>query len=317
MSSLKLMNFRGWETLVSEELGVSPFFSSQIRFRVHHKLHTFIAVTGEAGIGKSYDACDMARICEGLDRRGRDRFKIRQVVFQQSAYMDLLPKLRMGKAIVFDEPSYALGKRDWYKELQKVLVHTLESQRFLVHPVFIPIINLALLDKVIRAYLISHVVHVVGRGHGIVYRLKPSQRTEKIYWYQMGEIFYRMFDSHLCPKNTCLGCKKLGDPDKPRPEDCQIFRAQYERKKRGIQIERYLQGKEQALQKESQDLSEIQIEQLLMPHLKELLSERTGRLSVGKMRVFLRDQHNVLLSSWKTRHIKENIEASNKDLFDE
>jgi hypothetical protein len=40
-------------------------------------------------------------------------------------------------------------------------------------------------------------------------------------------------------------------------------------------------------------------------------------LSVGKMRVFLRDQHNVILSSWKTRQLKENIEAANKDLFDE
>ena len=98
----------------------------------------------------------------------------------------LLARLKMGKAIVFDEPSYALGKRDGYKELQKVLVHTLESQRFLVHPVFIPIINLALLDKTIRAYLISHVVHVIGRGHSLVYRVKPSQRNEKVYWYQIG-----------------------------------------------------------------------------------------------------------------------------------
>ena len=35
--------------------------------------------------------------------------------------------MKMGKCIVFDEPSYALGKRDWYKEIQKVLVHTIES----------------------------------------------------------------------------------------------------------------------------------------------------------------------------------------------
>ena len=316
MSHLKLMNFRGWETLVSEEIGVSPFFSSQIRYRVHHKLYTNVAITGEAGIGKSYDGLDMARICEGLDRKGRDRFKISQVVFQQSEYLSLLPTLRMGKSIVFDEPSYALGKRDWYKELQKVLVHTMESQRFLVHPLFIPIINLALLDKTIRSYLISHVVHVTGRGHALVYRIKPSQRTEKVYWYQRGELYYRMFDSELCPKDSCLGCKKIGDPDDPHPKDCQVFRAQYERKKRSIQIERYLQGKEQALQKESQDLSETQLEQLLIPNVKELISERTGMLSVGKMRVYLRDKHNVILSSWRTRQIKENIEASNKDLFE-
>jgi hypothetical protein len=53
----------------------------------------------------------------------------------------------------------------FYKELQKVLVHTPESQRFLVYPLSIAIVNLALLDKTIRAYLISHVCHVIGRGH--------------------------------------------------------------------------------------------------------------------------------------------------------
>ena len=305
MSSLKLMSFNGWQTVVSAEHGCYPFFSNNIRFRVNHKLYTNVAVTGEAGIGKSYDATDMARICEGLTRSGHDRFKIDQVVYEQSAYLSLLPSLKMGKAIVFDEPSYALGKRDWYKELQKVLVHTLESQRFLVHPVFIPIINLALLDKTIRAYLISHVVHVVGRGHALCYRVKPSQRTEKVYWYQMGELYYRMFDSELCPKDSCLGCKKV--------ESCMVFRAQYERKKRSIQIERYEQGKEQAIAKESQDLTEQQLENMLLPVVKDLMGER-GMLSVPKMRVFFRE-HGIHLSHWKAYQIKGNIESCHPEHF--
>lgn len=313
MSPLKLKNFNGFETLVSEELGVSPFFSSQIRYRVHHKLYSNIAVVGEAGIGKSYQAINLARVCEGLMRDGRDRFSVDQIVFRQSEYLDLLPKLRMGKAIVFDEPSYAMGKRDWYKELQKVLVHTLESQRFLVHPLWIPIINLNLLDKTIRAYLISHVVNVIGRGRAIAYRIKPSQRTDKIYWYQMGELHYRMFDSEECVKDSCLGCKKL--------DSCSVFRAQYERKKRETQYERYQQAKEQAAKKETQDLTERQIEQLMIPelkkHLNDFLSDRTGKLSVGKMRVFLRDEHEIHLSAWKTRQLKESLEALHPDLFDE
>lgn len=308
MGKLQYRSFNGFQTIVSAEEAVSPFFSSQIRYRVNHKLYTNVAVTGEAGIGKSYQALIMARICEGLDRNGKDRFKVEQIVFQQSEYLSLIAQLRMGKAIVFDEPSYALGKRDWYKELQKVLVHTLESQRFLVHPVFIPIINLALLDKTIRAYLISHVVHVIGRGHALAYRVKPSQRTEKVYWYQMGELYYRMFDQAECPLDSCLGCKKL--------EHCKIFRAQYERKKRNIQMERYEQGKEQALAKESQDLTEDQIVKLIKPHIEELLSDKTERLSVGKMRVWLKREHGIVLSSWKTRQIKENIETSNPQLYD-
>jgi hypothetical protein len=313
---LALMNFRGWETLVCKERAISPFFSSGVRYRVNHKLYTNVAVTGEPGIGKSYDACDMARICEGVKANGMDRFKIKQVVYRESEYLGLLPTLRMGKCIVFDEPSYALGKRDWFKEVQKVLVRTLESQRFLIHPLYVPIVNLALLDKTIRAYLISHVIHVVGRGHGICYRVKPSQRSEKVYWYNRGDIIYRMFDNNLCSRDSCLGCKKLGDLNYPRPGDCQIFRAQYERKKKSIQLVRYEQGKEQAEQMESKELTEQQIEQIIMPEIEALRNSMSGKLDVGKIRVFLRDQ-GIRLSVWKTYQIKRTIESANPKLFEQ
>ena len=304
----KLMNFHGWEFLIASNMKISPFFSSQIAWRVHNKLATNIAVTGEPGIGKSYDACDMARINEGLTRDGRDRFSVDQIVFRQSAYLELLPKLHIGKAIVFDEPSYALGKRDWFKELQKVLVHTLESQRFLIHPLYVPIINLALLDKTIRSYLIQFVCHVMGRGHTMVYRVLPSQRTEKIYWYQQGELYYRIFDGDKCSKDSCLGCKKL--------DDCPIFRAQYERKKRGIQFERYEQAKDQASLKESQDLTEKQIEDIIVPVMDEMLTER-GKLDVSKMRLHLREMHGISITSWKAYNIKRNLENKFKEKFEQ
>ena len=181
-------------------------------------------------------------------------------------------------------------------------------------PLFIPIINLALLDKVIRAHLISHVVHVVGRGHGLAYRIRPSQRTEKVYWYQMGELYYRQFDQELCQKDSCLGCKML---DPKEGELCPVFRAQYERKKRDIQMERYEQGKEQAMAKESSELTEEQIAELLLPHVKELLSERTGKLSVDKMRHWLNTEEGVVLSPWKTRQIKGAMELTHKKTFEE
>jgi hypothetical protein len=318
VKKFKLMNFHGWEFLISTSMKISPHFSSQIAWRVHNKLATNIAVTGEPGIGKSYDACDMARINEGLTMEkvskgkvypaGLDRFSVDQVVFRQSDYLELLPKLNIGKAIVFDEPSYALGKRDWFKELQKVLVHTLESQRFLIHPLFVPIINLALLDKTIRSYLIQFVCHVMGRGHTMVYRVLPSQRTEKIYWYQQGELYYRMFDNELCSEDSCLGCKKL--------DDCKVFRAQYERKKRSIQFERYEQGREQAMQKESQDLTEKQIEDIMVPVLDDMLTER-GKLDVSKMRLHLREMHGISITSWKAYNIKRNLENKFKEKFEQ
>lgn len=279
------------------------------------KLCTNVCVTGEPGIGKSYEAIDILRTFEGLYHRKPDgklvgRFKPEQIVFTHSDYMDLLIKLRLGKGICFDEPSYAMGKRDWFKDLQKVLVHTLESQRFLVHPLFIPIINMSLLDKTIRNYLIQFRIHVLGRGRAWVYRLKPSQTSEKVYHDFMCELIYRQYDSHLCNLPSCLGCKEL--------EECQIFRAQYERKKKSTQYDRYEQAREDARKKESKDLTEDQLAAMLMPYLEELRSERNERLSVGKMRSKLRRfDPPVIITKWKARQIKENIEHDHPGLFEE
>lgn len=311
MSKLQIMNYNGWQTLVSSSLAVHPIFQDQIRWRTNNKLATNISITGEPGIGKSYQAIDIARVFEGLYKTSsgswKQRFQLEQIVFTHSDYMELLMKLRMGKAIVFDEPSYAIGKRDWYKDLQKVLVHTLESQRFLIHPLFLPIINMSLLDKTIRAYLIQFQVHVLGRGHAFVYRLSPSQITDKIYREFMCELFYHLFDSNLCSRDSCLGCKKL--------DECQIFRAQYERKKRDTQMVRYEQAKDQAEQKESSELTEAQLEEILIPQIQQLINEKTGKLDVSKLRVFLREQ-GIPIKYWKAYQIKGNIEGQHPELFE-
>jgi len=315
MAKLQVINYNGWETLVSSELAVSPIFQKIIRGRTTQKLATNICVTGEPGIGKSYAAIDIARVFEGLYKSKttgeiRGRFKVNQIIFTHSDYMTLLLKLKMGKAIVFDEPSYAMGKRDWYKDLNKVLAQTMESQRFLIHPMFIPVINMSLLDKTIRSYLIQYQVHVIGRGHAWVYRVQPHRSLDKIYYKFICELFYHQFDSHLCKKDSCLGCKQL--------DDCEVFRAKYERKKRDTQFTRYEQAKDQARIKESKEFTEFQLEEMLEPCLTDLISEKTGKLSTGKMRVALR-QHDppVFISVWKAYQIKGSLEAKHPELFDD
>ena len=142
---------------------------------------TNVVFTGEPGIGKSYMATSVARVQEGLTRKGKDRFTVDQVVFTYTDFMELVLRLESGKIIVFDEPSYAIGKREWYKELNMALTKTIESFRFKVHPLFIPVVNKSLLDKTIRDYLIQYQVNEVARGRAIVYKLAPSQFKDKIY----------------------------------------------------------------------------------------------------------------------------------------
>lgn len=302
--ALRKVNFNGFQTLMNREMGVAPYFSSMLRYRVNRKLACNIIVSGEPGIGKSYQAAMLARVNEGLKPNGQDRFSCKQIVFTFSEYMDLILNLKQGKSIMFDEPSYAMGKRDWFKEVNKVLVQTIESQRFLVHPLWIPIINQALLDKTIRAYLIQFRVNVVGRGHAIAYRIHASQSTEKIYQYQICDLFYRQFDQEKCQRNSCLDCKALHDPENP----CEIFRAQYERKKLSIQRERYAQAKEGALQKESSEITEEQMIKLLTPMIPDLLNHR-GRIDVSKMRIQMRDVHHIAISPYKAYNLKGILET--------
>jgi hypothetical protein len=81
-------------------------------------------------------------------------------------------------------------------------------------------------------------------------------------------------------------------------------------------MEIYEQGKEAAMAKESSDLTEDQIAELLLPHVKELLSERTGKLSVDKMRNWLKTEEGVILSPWKTRQIKGAMELEHYKIFE-
>jgi len=179
------MVWNGWVVPINPDYGVYPFFTQDILHRIRKKLAVNIIVTGEAGIGKSILAIDIARIIY-------PNLKIDNIVFTYKQFMDLISsgRLHIGEPIVFDEPSYAISHRDWYKELNKVLVRTMESIRFKVHPIFIPVINQSLLDKTIRRHLLQYQIIVHDRGHASVYRLYPSQTQDnKVYRYRITTLY--------------------------------------------------------------------------------------------------------------------------------
>lgn len=306
MPQLKIQNFRGWQTLVNKDVGYAPYFSSALRYRIGKKLATNICVTGEPGIGKSYQAIDIARICEGITRQGNDRFKLRQVVFTYREYLHLIINLGMGKIIVFDEPSYAMGKRDWYKDLNKALVLTIESQRFKVHPLLIPIINQALLDKTIRSYLIQYQIHVVDRGLAKVYRIYAGQHQENIYRYFLCNLEYEMLDSDLCERDSCLDCDKL--------MQCELFRAAYERKKATIQDRRYQSAYDDVAKKESKDITDNQLAQQLYEIRSQFLNEQGG-IDTTLMRVVSERELGVRISHMRSYKLRKILQLDYPEAF--
>lgn len=299
------MKFNGWQTLVNKDLGYAPYFSSILRQRVHKKKACNIVVTGEPGEGKSYQSTDLCRVLEGLTASGKDRFSLDQIVFTYKDYLRLIVTLQMGKAIMFDEPSYAMGKREWYKDVNKVLVKTIESQRFKVHPLFIPIINKALLDKTIRSYLIQFQVEMRDRGKATVYRIYPSQHTEKIYRYTLCNLEYALFDNHLCSKDTCLGCEKI--------MFCGLFRARYEVKKATIQDNRYEQAFDEASTQESLVMTDKQVEDALFPLYEKYVNDK-GKLDATLLRI-VADGIGIKLGHNRSYRIKKALELHHPDKF--
>lgn len=277
---------------------MQPYFTNMLLHRVKSKLATNIVVVGQAGIGKSYIATQIAR---HLDRT----FTIDQVVFTYKEFLDLVLQLKMGKPIVFDEPSYAMGKRDWYKDLNKVLVQTIESFRFKVHPLIIPIINKSLLDKTIRNHLIQYQVLVYDRGKARVYKISPSQFTEKVYAQHVCSLRYGMMDYNLCNKNSCLGCKDI--------DSCNVFRAQYERKKASIQEQRYELARDRQEISDSKELtfSMIEVEAL---QLRTLYTDESKCIDLNKLMIALMDK-GIKVGRNKAYRLKTSLEMHYPELF--
>ena len=184
-----------------------------------------------------------------------------------------------------------------------MLVSTMESSRFKVHVNVIPIINMSLLDKTVRTHLIQYQIVMNDRGSGTVYRVKPSQFSDKTYYEYFCKLRYSLLDTNLCAKDSCLGCEQLSG--------CNIFRALYEKKKASIQDDRYEQAKEQAQASEMKHLTLNQLENLSLA-VKELWFI-DGKLNVQRLRIVMRDTYGIKLSNAHAYELREGLELHHKD----
>ena len=287
------------------DLGQYPIFSLECNRRVKNKEACVICVVGEAGSSKSYTAIQIAR---NIDKR----FCIDQIIFTYSEYCKELARNKPGIPIVFDEPSYAMGKREWYREINQALVKTIESQRFLVRPLIIPIININLLDKTLRDYLVIFQVHMTTRGKAIAYRMRASQGEDKLYRYTMCRLDYPILDGDECARereadvehknqSSCLDCKDI--------DSCRLLRGQYERKKMAIQLARYEQDREQAKTKEAKEFTDEQMVAMIEPYLNECTDGE--KIIATKLRSLFYVKLGIKIGHNKSYALKSLIELKN------
>lgn len=307
VEKLRPMKMGNHEFMVNTALGYYPYFSVTLRQRVKQLKVINCVVTGEGGVSKSYMAMD---ICRTLAPR---TFGVDDIVFTYLDFMKAVITSRRGTPIMFDEPSYAMSKKDWYKELTKALVKTIESFRFKGKPLFIPIINKALLEKDIRTYLIQFHVAVFDRGKARVYRVYQSSFREKNYNYEICKLRYGLFDNNLCDIATCLTCKKLDPKDKSKR--CMIFRARYERKKLSTQEQRYEQAIDEAEQKEYSKLTLDEIEARVLQYSDRFIDVDKNKIDRNQLSIVLHREMNIRVGHNKLYRLANLIEYDHPKLF--
>jgi len=241
---LKWIKWHGKKVPYNAALGVTLKWINHIKGRITQRLSTKIIVVGEAGISKTYTAIAIAMFFD-------KRFNIKQVIFGHKDYMQLTLDMPAKRWIVLDEPSYVLGKRDWYNELNKILVQAIESDRYKIHPLIIPIISKDLLDKTVREHLIQFLIIMTDLGMGRVYKLRRDHFNDKVLYRYVCTIRVIMPKRQLatCNRDSCLGCRDLN-------RDCNKFIWPiYERKRNEIQTKRYKSGIIEIKRKETRKLT--------------------------------------------------------------
>jgi len=273
---LKWIKFHGHIVPYNSALGITLKWFNHIQGRITKKLSTKIIVVGEAGISKTYTAIAIAQFFD-------PRFSAREVIFGHRDYMELTLKLRAGRWIVLDEPSYVLGKREWYNELNKILVQTIESDRYRVHPLLIPIISKDLLDKTLREHLIQFMIIMWDLGRGDIYRLTRDHFNDKVLYHHVCGLKILTPKRNLqveCGKHTCLECAKLPDCNK-------FIWPKYERKRNEIQMQRYKKGMDDIEVKEKRKQS-FRERITASKQNEETLTDEDGRYDITKLMLFHR-----------------------------
>lgn len=308
LQKLHPMKMGSHEYLINPALGYFPYFSAELRQRVKQKKINNMCFTGEGGIGKSYTCMDIFRTLS-------KNFDVDDIVFRYPEFLRAVITTKRGTPIEFDEPSYSMSKKDWFKEVTKALVKTIESFRFKGKPLGIPIINKSLLEKDIRSYLLQYQIFCKDRGEAIVYRLYPSQWKQTVYTYQVCTLKYGLFDNNLCNRASCLDCKKLDPTDKEKR--CMIFRARYERKKAKTQGERYEEALEEAEQKEASKLTLDEIEAKIINHFDIYYNADKNDIDVDLLAMATKRKLGIRLGHNKIYRLKKQIIFDHPELFEE
>lgn len=170
--------------------------------------------------------------------------------------------LKRRAVIIIDEAHYSAGARSWYETVQKDLMNSIAAIRSKGYMIVIISLHLDMLDKIIRKFVLSYMIHMEKRGVGTVYRLYTPRFESEMHKYRLGQVVLKLPEYESCPHKDCLECEFLHSDD-----PCIISRAIYERRKKEFidsKIDISQKKQEEKLKKEKV-LSASEFAKLIVP----------------------------------------------------
>jgi hypothetical protein len=130
---------------------------------------------------------------------------------------------KRGQVVIIDEAQWVMGSRHWFTSIQQDVMDHMESVRSRGLIIFIVSLNIDLLDKIIREFMLSHMTYQTDRGKFVVYRMSKPRFGGDVHYKRLGSVKVRLPDALKCSFMSCLMCYAR--------EYCMTVRARYERKK--------------------------------------------------------------------------------------
>ncbi len=297
-----VMNWHGFKVLSGP--GKDASLLNEFKSRQNNNKANIILVAGAPGEGKSYFALRMAQI---FDRHFNPYL---QIVFTRKHLLWLLgpeSPLERNQVVIIDEAQFIVGARHWYEEVQKDVMEHMEAIRSRGFMIFIIALHLDLLDKIIRKYVLSHMIHMEARGVGIVYRCFTPRFASNTYRKRLGIMKLRLPDYEKCRSviPDCLVCKYR--------EDCQTLRAIYERRKsaylgkRALEASKKLEKKEEQLKATS--LTDDQMVKMVKLYESDFTLTREHRITPDCIRIILKNNYGTSISPRRAVQVRNYMEA--------
>ncbi len=224
-TNLKVYNWHGAQILTGP--GHNTKVLDEFQRRSKNIEQNFFLIVGQPGTGKSYFGL---RLCEILDPNFDPNL---QIAFDRTKLLMLIgpdTPLKRGSCILIDESQYIAGARNWFLEVQRDLMQHLEAVRSHGFTIVLIALHLSILDKIIRQFVLSHLIKMKKRGSATIFELYVPTWEDKLYKNTLGNMTLQLPhktsghpEAKLCFYKSCLMCKYQ--------KVCMSNRAIYERMK--------------------------------------------------------------------------------------